>query len=172
MPQIWRENHNQFLLKKQFNKFGTVPVPCDSLERILHGAGQPGDIDFLSLDVEGSEEHVLATIDPARFKLIVYEANLLTSAARDRIHEKLLRAGHAPVRQLVPWGSLVYARLDASAAEKFIPGSCRVAANRELRVPDCTAFSGKRAGETSRRELWEALSATLPPKRSNIPLLP
>ena len=168
---------------------GFVPVPCDSLEQVLDRAGQPNDIDFLSLDVEGAEEQVLATVDPARFKLIMFEANLLSPAVRARINATLLQAGHTHVPHLEPWASMVYARVGPSAAAHLIPGSCRTTTlafggrSAAQRVPDCSATHQQRirnkrsnmqnkrvdftSRETSRAELWEALNATLLPKRTH-----
>ena len=115
--------------------------------------------------MEGAEEQVLATVDPARFKLIMFEANLLSPAARARINATLMQAGHAHIAHLTPWASMVYARVDASAVAQLTSGSCRTSVHSN--VPDCSAFKRRGRGdfmghETSRAELWEALKATLP----------
>ena len=48
---------------------------------------------FLSLDVEGSEEVVLNTVDPARFMMILVEMNNGAEEKNERVRAQLKRAG-------------------------------------------------------------------------------
>ena len=52
----------------------TFPVRCRPLSDILRDSSLSGPIDFLSLDVEGSEAQVLRTVDPARFGAVLLES--------------------------------------------------------------------------------------------------
>ena len=52
----------------------TVAVPCRSLTALLRAAGlRSGGATFLSLDVEGAEDRVLETAEPASFALVMAE---------------------------------------------------------------------------------------------------
>jgi len=50
-----------------------VEVPCQPLSSILSSLEMP-QATFLSLDVEGAEATVLATVRPSAFKVIMVEA--------------------------------------------------------------------------------------------------
>ena len=52
----------------------TIDVPCKPLSSILLDYGFTG-ADFLSLDVEGAEDRVLATVSPNAFQIIMVESN-------------------------------------------------------------------------------------------------
>jgi|SRR5579862_2561204 len=58
-----------------FRGFETIKVPSTTLNKLLEG--HTGDIDFVSIDVEGSEEEVLEGFDLDRYRprLMVLEAN-------------------------------------------------------------------------------------------------
>lgn len=74
-------------------------VPCRPMGALLEDAGFGNrTIDFLSLDVEGAEDAVLATIDPARFRVVVVELDGMDRAKDDRVVERLTRAGLRQVR--------------------------------------------------------------------------
>ena len=108
---------------------GAVPVPCVSLTDILLKAGTPR-IDFFSLDVEGSEDRVLATLDFKRVDVALvfaeaYNKDCRTRCAkRDRVREYMAEAGYA----LNPGGvnvhySDVFLRedlMDVSAARRLL----------------------------------------------------
>lgn len=53
----------------------TVMVPCKPLWRLLADAGMPHGATFLSLDVEGAEPAVLATLGSASFEMALIEVN-------------------------------------------------------------------------------------------------
>ena len=79
---------------------GAVPVPCVSLTDILLKAGH-SKIDFFSLDVENSEDRVLATLDLKRIDVALvfaeaYNKDCRTRCAkRDRVREYMAEAGYA-----------------------------------------------------------------------------
>ena len=60
-------------LVKKLRSSRLETVPCSSLARILDRAGY-SEMDILFLDVEGAEDKVLSSIDPARFSVVVMEA--------------------------------------------------------------------------------------------------
>uniref|UniRef100_A0A7S3ZQX4 Methyltransferase FkbM domain-containing protein n=1 Tax=Pelagomonas calceolata TaxID=35677 RepID=A0A7S3ZQX4_9STRA len=79
---------------------GAVPVPCVSLTDILLKAGH-SKIDFFSLDVENSEDRVLATLDLKKVDVALvfaeaYNKDCRTRCAkRDRVREYMAEAGYA-----------------------------------------------------------------------------
>ena len=79
---------------------GAVPVPCVSLTDILVRAGHRR-IDFFSLDVENSEDRVLATLDLKKIDVALvfaeaYNKDCRTRCAkRDRVREYMAEAGYA-----------------------------------------------------------------------------
>lgn len=90
----------QFLTKtrQMLRRNTTVSVPCRPLSDILSDSALTETIDFLSLDVEGSEAQVLRTVDPARFGVVLLESvgpgtaasrKLLGSAGLRRANESL-----------------------------------------------------------------------------------
>lgn len=70
-----------------------VEVPCRSLSSLMQENGLPSGAEFLSLDVQGAEELVLHTVDPAMFKVIVVEMDGFDKARESRIHSLILSAG-------------------------------------------------------------------------------
>ena len=79
---------------------GAVPVPCVSLTDILVRAGHR-KINFFSLDVENSEDRVLATLDLKKIDVALvfaeaYNKDCRTRCAkRDRVREYMAEAGYA-----------------------------------------------------------------------------
>ena len=79
---------------------GAVPVPCVSLTDILVRAGHRR-IDFFSLDVENSEDRVLATLDLKKIDVALvfaeaYNKDCMRSCPkRDRLREYMAEAGYA-----------------------------------------------------------------------------
>ena len=79
---------------------GAVPVPCVSLTEILLRAGHT-KIDFFSLDVENSEDRVLATLDFKKVDVALVFAESYNDkcrrrcAKRDRVREYMAAAGYA-----------------------------------------------------------------------------
>ena len=79
---------------------GAVPVPCVSLTDILLRAGH-SKVDFFSLDVENSEDRVLATLDLKKIDVALvfaeaYNKDCRTRCAkRDRVREYMAEAGYA-----------------------------------------------------------------------------
>ena len=71
-------------------------VPCQSLESILYplGSSAPvGDVDFLSLDVEGAEELVMQTVDPRHFQLVLVKLNRSVPPKDDQVRRMLTAGG-------------------------------------------------------------------------------
>lgn len=88
-------------LDRERMSYGAVPeasiaVPVRTLDDILTEAGAPLPLDFLSLDVEGHEQEVLAGFDIARWRprLILME-DQVTDHSKHRI---MRRAGYRLVR--------------------------------------------------------------------------
>ena len=79
---------------------GAVPVPCVSLTDILLRAGHRR-VDFFSLDVEGSEDRVLATLDFKKVDVALVFAEAYNKDCRrrcpkrDRVREYMAEAGYA-----------------------------------------------------------------------------
>ena len=71
-----------------------IEVTTISLNDLLLQAGAPRDIDFLSIDTEGSELDILASFDFARWqaKLICVEHNF--TPLRDGLHDLLVANGY------------------------------------------------------------------------------
>jgi FkbM family methyltransferase len=97
-------------------------VPCRPLASIVAdpGAGRPSTATFLSLDVEGAEEAVLATIDPAAFKLILVECDGTSDAKDARVHRRILASGMREARKLRVPASRVYLHPNATGAEAVL----------------------------------------------------
>ena len=78
---------------------GAVPVPCVSLTDILVRAGHR-KINFFSLDVENSEDRVLATLDLKKIDVALvfaeaYNKDCRTRCSkRDRVREYMAEAGY------------------------------------------------------------------------------
>ena len=70
MSRFWTKGHP--------GEIGSVEVPCWPLPTLMERHSFR-ECDFFSLDVEGSEEQVLHTVDPRRFKLIMVEAAVDTA---------------------------------------------------------------------------------------------
>lgn len=79
----------------------TVAVPCRSLASLLGSAGLSQGAAFLSLDVEGAEAKVLATIDPSLFQVVMVELDGHAPRKDLAVDAALLRAGlrQPPVSQ-------------------------------------------------------------------------
>ena len=98
-----------------------VDVPCRTLTSIMAEAGRP-TADLLSLDVEGSEDAVLRTVDPLAFRMILVEFNAGFRAFRNRslqaeavrreewVEQRLLRAGLTRCQKPRIFWSRLYAR--------------------------------------------------------------
>jgi FkbM family methyltransferase len=70
-----------------------VEVPCRSLTSLMQENGLPSGAELLSLDVQGAEELVLRSVDPAVFKVIVVEMDGFDKERERRIHSLILDAG-------------------------------------------------------------------------------
>ena len=70
-----------------------VQVPCDTLTNVLGQAQHPRDIDFFSLDVEGSELDVLQTVDSRRIGVINVEIFKRPPAVMQELEARLTSAG-------------------------------------------------------------------------------
>jgi FkbM family methyltransferase len=76
---------------------GSIEVPAQTLDDILSEAGAPVPIDFISLDVEGHENEVLAGFNIARWRprLILIEDHIVNL----RKHRWLQQAGYRLIRR-------------------------------------------------------------------------
>ena len=80
---------------KKVNESSTIAVPCTTLSKLMHASKLAHGADFLSLDVEGAEEMVLAAVDPAAFRLVLVED---TPGPTKEVHEKNERVYHRLTR--------------------------------------------------------------------------
>ena len=92
---------------RRFNASQTVEVPCRTLTEIMATAGL-ASADFLSLDVEGSEDKVLETVDPAVFGTVLVEVEGKSPEVNDRVHTQLVRAALKPAASIGVQNSRVY----------------------------------------------------------------
>ena len=73
---------------------GAVPVACAPLRTLMaKNASLGAGADFLSLDVEGAEEQVIRTVDPARFRVILIELDKHDPAKNGRVIRYVHDAG-------------------------------------------------------------------------------
>ena len=88
---------------------GVVNVSCKPLTAIQRRAGVPSAA-FLSLDVEGAEDKVIAESDPAAFALIMAESMRgdQSDAKDQRVRKAVHRAGLRTARHLRVSGSEIY----------------------------------------------------------------
>ena len=63
----------------------------------MAAAGLGGGARFLSLDVEGAEAAVLATVDPGLFDVVVVEQDTFSAAKNGAVRARLEAAGLARV---------------------------------------------------------------------------
>jgi len=91
-----------------------ISVPCGPLTPVLEGVfGQNPHINFFSLDVEGSEDLVLSTIDFDRVKIDVFLIEVMNRNCQDKcelrekVRERMKKNGYIMKRIFVP-GSDVY----------------------------------------------------------------
>ena len=71
----------------------TVSVPCKPLQALLRDANLVPPITFLSLDVEGAEDTVLQTVDPAMFRVVLVELDGNDPNKDAKVTERLLAGG-------------------------------------------------------------------------------
>ena len=92
-----------------------VDVPCRPLQELMTAYGFDG-ADLLSLDVEGSEDSVLATVRPAAFRVTLVEDN---GASEVAVRRMLADGGLHPARKLRVMFSSVWVR--PGVAELRVP---------------------------------------------------
>jgi FkbM family methyltransferase len=86
---------------------GVIRLPTRRLESVLREQGAPAVIDYLSIDVEGAEERVLADFDFSAFRF-----NTLTiERPSDRLRE-VLRANRYRLVKEIPWLDCFYVHED------------------------------------------------------------
>ena len=91
-------------------------VPCAPLGELMGRAGLHQGSDFLSLDVEGAEAKVLQTVDPARFKVVLVETNVVGGTEKNReVHRLLSSAGLVRIERLGNHVNHAYVRQDVLA---------------------------------------------------------
>ena len=138
----------------------TVEVPCSSLRHLMHAAGLRDGADYLSLDVEGAEELVLSTVNPALFRVVQVEntgscRRSLTNCRagmplelrekNDRVRARLERAGLKYQMSLL--GDDVYLRNDTSYSP--VDSSLSASASAPAGAPERRLGPrAERAGET------------------------
>ena len=118
MPSGYLKDWVSFLKLPKSN--WTVPVPCRPLGTIVANsmptdAPHPaaGDLaTFLSLDVQGAEAQVLATVDPAAFKVIMVENDGYSPRKDALVHARILHAGLRETTRVRVRASRVYVRAD------------------------------------------------------------
>lgn len=83
-----------------FEGFTEVRVPTTTLTDALIRAEAPNEIDFISIDVEGTELDVLRGLDFERFQpaVLIVEGN--TEEADQEIRDALVDMGYEPARRL------------------------------------------------------------------------
>ena len=86
---------------------GGVEVPCAPLGAMMaeHKLRSPA---FLSLDVEGAEEHVLRTVDPRTFSVVVIERSAFDAPKNARVHVLMTTAGMRLAAHLCVRASNIY----------------------------------------------------------------
>merc|ERR1719473_1880048 len=77
---------------RHMNTTHLVNVPCKELKDILKDAGHR-QVDFMSVDVQGSELHVLETVDPATLSLVLVEAEGTSLPKNQRVREFMQKNG-------------------------------------------------------------------------------
>lgn len=77
-----------------------VRVPCRALSTMMREHGFGSGMTFLSLDVEGAEDRVLATVDPSAFMVVFVEwapdgylVDQTNTTKNGRVHKRMLAAG-------------------------------------------------------------------------------
>lgn len=90
--------------------YRTVEVSCSPLSALMAANAGLHAAHFLSLDVEGAEETVLKTIDPACFAVVMVELDGTDRRRDERVHELLSSAGLHYQRHLALKNSAVYLR--------------------------------------------------------------
>ena len=90
------------------NVTDTVKVPCQPLSSLMASAGLARGAHFLSLDVEGAEEMVLSTVDPAIFSVVLIEMSGVNPGKDARTHNMLLRSGFWQARGINLSGNSVF----------------------------------------------------------------
>ena len=131
----------------------TVDVPCFPLGAMMTEAKLP-TATFLSLDVEGSEDTVLSTVNASRFTLIMFESNQIQPHKRVRLHERLKREGMRLQKQLsdLIGNSDVFVRNDVSRTVR----RCLMEPSMGCGIPVCRAGQqklGTRLGKCLRQQV-------------------
>lgn len=75
-----------------------------TLTSVLDFVKAPKVMDYLSLDVEGAEQHVLAGLDHSRYLFMV----MTIERPKPRSHHILSKAGYRFVYQMTWWGECIY----------------------------------------------------------------
>lgn len=130
----------------------TVDVPCFPLGAMMTEAKLP-TATFLSLDVEGSEEAVLSTVNASRFTLIMFESNQIEAHKRMRLHRRLKHEGMRLQKQLsdLIGNSDVFVRNDVSQMVR----RCLMEPAMGCGVPACRGqeMRGSRLGKCLRQQV-------------------
>ena len=90
----------------------TVAVPCKPLRLLMADAGMGGGAGFLSLDVEGAEDRVFDTVDPALFGLVMAEADGYDPLKDSRVEQRAINAGMRISERVRVRASTVFLRRD------------------------------------------------------------
>jgi hypothetical protein len=77
--------------------FKTISVQSISLNDLLSEAGAPADIDYVSIDTEGSELEILRHFDFGRWNVRLFTIDHNFSANRGEIEELLERNGYTRI---------------------------------------------------------------------------
>ena len=118
-------------------------VPCAPLGELMGRAGLHQGSDFLSLDVEGAEAKVLQTVDPARFKVVLVETNVVGGTEKNReVHRLLSSAGLVRIERLGNHVNHAYVRQDVLARCGHAANQTCSRINRDYDMPpmDCLKY--------------------------------
>ena len=91
----------------------TITVPCRSLTDIMQEMNN-SHANFLSLDVQGAEDKVLATVDPQRFDVIMMENDGRDREKEQRAIRRIQRSGFHETHDVHVFGSGVYVKSNMS----------------------------------------------------------
>ena len=129
--------------KKHFRNCSAVQcvtdVPCKPLPALMEDAGLPR-VNFLSLDVEGSEERVLQSVLKSAaslpFDVVMVEADGMTPAKDERVRGLLRGAGmrRLPLAQYTGSVNELYAQAHVADPRRPLGKEADAAAYRELKA--------------------------------------
>ena len=149
-------------------KHGLVNVSCIELNTALDSAGHTS-VDFISVDTQGAEDHVLKTVDLKRLDLVQVEAEGYSAEKNARVRQMLNDAGFRQLPKLYTEGRRDHHNKNTGANELYEAARPPRATRRPLGVPNQTfANLHREAGKVG--YVVDALAAAVavgyrPPRR-------